>query len=326
MANLSFLAAYRLWLLVLPIALLVAYVAMQLRRRGYVVKFTNLDLLDTVAPKRPGWRRHLPAAALVLGLIAGVVAFARPAVASVEADKSAVVMLAIDTSLSMDATDVSPSRVSAAKEAAGSFLSSVPKGVKVGVVSFSETARQVIAPTDNLAAVQQTIDRLQLGQGTAIGEAVFTSLDTIDQTFKQDDAKAKRADGQPAPATIVLLSDGETTAGRPNDEAAAAAKKAGVPVNTIAFGTDAGTVKAPDGSTVGVPVNKAELASLARATGGQTLTAASADQLKQVYEKLGEGVTTEPITREVTDWFTFAAILIIALAAAGSLLWFSRLP
>lgn len=324
MANLSFLAAYRLWLLVLPLALLVAYVVLQRGRRSYAVRFTNLDLLDIVAPDRPGWRRHLPAAALVLGLAAGVVAFARPAVASEVADKNAVVMLAIDTSLSMEATDVAPSRVKAAKVAAGSFLESVPKGVKVGVVSFSDTARQAIAPTDNLAAVQRTIDRLQLGQGTAIGEAVFTSLETIDETFQRDGSEP--ASGEKAPATIVLLSDGETTSGRPNDEAAAAAKKAGIPVNTIAFGTDRGTVTAPDGQTVGVPVNKAELADLARSTGGETLTAATANQLEQVYEKLGAAVTTEPITREVTDWFTFAALAMVALAAAGSLLWFSRLP
>jgi Ca-activated chloride channel family protein len=324
MANLSFLAGYRLVLLVLPVALLVTYVLLQFRRRSYAVKFTNLDLLDTVAPDRPGWRRHLPAAALVVGLVAGVVAFARPAVASEQAAENAVVMLAIDTSLSMEATDVAPSRVKAAKEAAGAFLESVPKGVKVGVVAFSDNARQAIAPTDNLAAVQRTIDRLQLGQGTAIGEAVFTSLDTIEQTFQREEAD--RPADKKAPGTIVLLSDGETTSGRPNDEAAAAAKKAGIPVNTIAFGTDKGTVTAPDGQTVGVPVNKGELADLARSTGGETLTAATADQLKQVYEKLGQAVTTEPITREVTDWFTFAALLMVALAAAGSLLWFSRLP
>ncbi|HEX9258932.1 MAG TPA: VWA domain-containing protein [Acidimicrobiales bacterium] len=325
MDNLSFLAASRLWLLALPMAFLGAYVVSQLRRRGYVVKFTNLDLLDAVAPKRPAWRRHLPASALVVGLAAAVVAFARPAVADEVASSNAVVILAIDTSLSMKATDVAPSRVTAAKEAAGSFLASVPDGVKVGVVAFNDSARQAIAPTANLAAVQRTIDRLALGQGTAIGEAVFTSLDAIEETFETGQT-ADRPAGQPAPGTIVLLSDGETTAGRPNDEAAAAAKKAGIAVNTIAFGTDKGTVMTPDGETVGVPVNKADLADLARSTGGQTLTATNADQLKQVYEALGKAVTTEPVTREVTDWFTFAALVIVALGAAGSLLWFSRLP
>jgi len=330
MPDLSFLAADRLWLLVLPLVLLAVYVVSQVRRRGYVVRFTNLDLLDSVAPKRPGWRRHLPAAALVIGMIAAVVAFARPAVADEVASESGVVILAIDTSLSMQAADVSPSRVSAAKEAAGSFLASVPKGVKVGVVSFHDTARVAIAPTDNLDAVQRTIDRLALGQGTAIGEAVFTALDTIDQTFQQgndkgDGASSAAKDGA-APGTIVLLSDGETTVGRPNDEAADAARQAGIPVNTIAFGTDHGEVTAPDGETVGVPVNKEDLAKLASATGGQTLTATTGDQLKQVYEKLGQAVSTEPVTREVTDWFTFVALLFVAVAAAGSLLWFSRLP
>jgi Ca-activated chloride channel homolog len=325
MSDLSFLAPLRLWLLVVPLALLVLYLVVQRLRRGYAVRFTNLDLLDKVAPDRPGWRRHLPAALLLFGLVVGTVAMARPAVAQEKATKGSTVVLAMDVSLSMEATDVSPSRVAAAKDAAGSFLKNLPDGVKVGVVAFDGSASTAIEPTDNKAAVQRTIDRLRLGEGTAIGEAVFAGLDEISAANQNADGKST-TDGKGAPGAIVLMSDGETTQGRPNDEAAQAAKKAGVPVSTIAFGTDAGTVTAPDGSTVNVPVNASALADLANGTGGRALTAATAEQLQKVYSDLAKSVKTEKVTREITDWFTIAAMAFVVLAAAGSLLWFSRLP
>ncbi len=324
MTAISFLSAPRLWLLALPVALAVAYVIVQRRRRGYVVRFTNLDLLDEVAPERPAWRRHLPALAVLAGVIAGVVAFARPAVADEVARDDTVVVLAMDVSLSMEATDVSPTRIEAAQEAARSFLDTVPDGVKVGVVAFDESARQVLAPTDRREAVERTIERLELGEGTAIGEAVFTSLQTIEDAF--DAAEGGGDEGGAAPATIVLLSDGETTAGRPDDEAAAAAREAGIAVSTIAFGTDAGTVTGPDGEEIPVPVNRQALAELAASTGGRSLQAASLDELREVYEDLGSSVRTEPLTREVTEWFVLAAVVLVSLAAVGSMRWFGRLP
>ena len=206
------------------------------------MRFTNVALLDEVAPDRPGWRRHLPAAVLVLGVIAATLGFAKPAVADVDDERSGVVILAIDTSLSMEATDVAPSRFKAAKDAAKVFLDNVPEGVRIGVVGFDGQARQLLAPTDNTDAVARTIDRLQLGEGTAIGEAVATSLGTISDTLEQDTETTTTTAGEDdeAPATVVLLSDGETTVGRPNDEAAALAEEQGVPVHTIAFGTDRG--------------------------------------------------------------------------------------
>jgi Ca-activated chloride channel family protein len=319
----SFLSASRLWLLVVPVVLAVAYVVVQRRRRGYVVRFTNLDLLDEVAPQRPAWRRHLPALAVLTGVLAGVVAFARPAVADEVARDDTVVVLAMDVSLSMEATDVSPTRIDAAKEAARSFLDTVPDGVKVGVVAFDESARQVLAPTDRREAVERTIERLELGEGTAIGEAVFTSLQTIEDTF--DAVTSGTGDGR-APATIVLLSDGETTAGRPDDEAAAAARSAGIAVSTIAFGTDAGTVTGPDGEEIPVPVNRQALAELAATTSGRSLQAESLEELREVYEDLGSSVRTEPVTREITEWFVLAAVVLVSLAAVGSMRWFGRLP
>ena len=201
--------------------------------------------------------------------------FAKPARAEEVASKGGVVMLAIDTSLSMEANDVSPSRIDAAKAAATSFLKSLPDGVRVGVVGFDGSSHILLDPTSDGAAVQRTIDRLQLGEGTAIGEAVFSALEAINTP---DPAAT---DGGSAPSTtapkpedgkltgaIVLLSDGETTEGRPNDEAAKAATAAGVVVNTIAFGTDSGVVTGPDGSQIPVPVNRDALRTLADQTGG----------------------------------------------------------
>lgn len=338
MSDLSFLEPSRLWLLLLPIGLVIAYLVVQRHRRRYAVRFTNMALLDEVAPDKPGWRRHVPALVLSLGVVAATLAFARPALADQVTDKNGVVILAIDTSLSMQATDVQPNRLAAAKAAAKAFLDNVPDGVKIGVVGFDGEATQLLAPTANTEAVARTIDKLQLGEGTAIGEAVYTSLSAIEATLDREAAKAGPQTGAtttaPAagasaksPATIVLLSDGETTVGRSNDQAAKAAEAQDVPVHTIAFGTDGGSVRTPDGQTVNVPVNRQALQKLARQTGGRYFPAASAEQLKQVYEQLGKSVTTTtPVEKEIGDWFTGASIALLGLAAAGSLLWFSRLP
>ena len=171
------------------------------------------------------------------------------------------------------------------------------------------------------------IDRLTLGGGTAIGEAVFTGLDDIAAAFDQpaDGSQAQTQDGSAPPATIVLLSDGETTQGRDNSEAAQAATAAGISVQTIAFGTDHGTVEA-QGQRISVPVNAEALAQLAEDTGGQTYPADSASKLTDVYEKLGRSVETEKETDELAPWFVGGAMAMVTLAAIGSLLWFNRLP
>ena len=327
MIALAFLAPARLVLLVLPIILAVAYLVVQARRRRYALRFTTLDLLDEVAPDRPGWRRHLPAAVLLAGTVAATLAVARPAVAKEFSEPQRIVVLAIDTSLSMQATDVAPSRLDAAKAAAADFLGTVPDGVAVGVVAFDSEARQLIQPTTNLDAVRRTIERADLGQGTAIGEAVFLALDSIEAASDQFGSDETRAADAPPAGTIVLLSDGETTDGRPNDEAAAEAKAQGITVNTIAFGTDSGSIEDPlTGVQVPVPVNDSALADLARTTGGETLRAETAAELSKVYENLGRSLQTDVERREVTDWFAGAALLLLVFAATGSLFWFGRLP
>jgi Ca-activated chloride channel family protein len=273
-------------------------------------------MLDEVAPDRPGWRRHLPAVGLIFAVIVATLAFARPVIAGEGVETSKLVVLAIDTSISMEATDVPPSRIDAARAAAGVFLDSVPDGVAVGVVGFDGFARQLIAPTDNLEAVRRiidaSIDQQSLGEGTAIGEAVFLGIGAIESAS----AAGENSTG--------LTED--TTTGRSNDEAASAARGAGIPVHTVAIGTGSGVISDGLLGTVPVPVDEAALEQLAHQTDGQALTAATADQLSDVYASLGQSVTVEREQIEIGDWFAGAAVALLGLAGLGSLLWFGRLP
>lgn len=315
---LTFLSRGHLWLLLAVTGLVAGYVVMQLRRKEYAVRFTNLALLDSVAPKRPGWRRHLPATAFALAMIAMVTAFARPARPVKVPRERATVVMAIDVSLSMEATDVTPTRIVAAQEAAKSFVDIVPSRLNLGLVAFSGVAQVLVPPTTDHTLLKRAIDTLQLGPRTAIGEAIFASLGSI--------ASVPSAPGQaPAPGRIVLMSDGETTVGRPNDQAAKAANDAKVQISTIAFGTDGGTV-AVEGRNIPVPVNRAALAQVADATGGHAFEATTAKELRRVYSDIGSSIGYRTEQREVTSWVVGLALVFALGAAAGSLLWTSRLP
>ncbi len=314
----SFLAAHRLWFLLAVAALAACYVVLQFRRRRYAVRFTNLALLESVAPRRPGWRRHLPAAAFLLMLGSLVIAFARPTGLVNVPRERATVVVAIDTSISMMADDVEPTRHVAAKEAAERFVDRLPDQYNVGLVAFSGSAQVLVSPTTAHHDVRRAIQRLSLGPRTAIGEAIFASLDSMA-------ALPDGPGGEPPPARIVLLSDGETTAGRSNEEASEAARTAGVPVSTIAFGTDEGTVTVGDRS-VRVPANRPALRAIADDTNGSFFEASSGDELRDVYEDIGSSVGYTKERREIGSRFVGAALLLAALAAAGSLLWSSRLP
>lgn len=325
MNDFGFLAPVRLVLLALPFALGIAYLLMQARRRRYAIRFTTLDLLDEVAPDRPGWRRHITAIGLLVAVVAATLAFARPVVAAETTEAQQLVILAIDMSLSMQASDVAPTRMDAAREAAGAFLDTVPEGVAVGVVGFDGRARLLISPTTRLDAVRRTIDReSDLGEGTAIGEAVFLALDAIDDAAARVDNED--VDGAKPVGTVVLLSDGDTTSGRPNDEAAAEARDRNIAVHTIAFGTDDGSIEDPFGGRISVPVNKEALEQLAFQTEGRSLTAVTAAELSQVYEDLARSVQVEVVHTEVSDWFAGGALVLLTLAGAASLAWFGRLP
>ncbi len=320
-STLAFLDPARLWLLLGVAALAVLYVLAQRRRRTYAVRFSTLPLLDKVAPRRPAWRRHVPAAAFLACIALLVLAFARPEADTRVPRERATVMIAVDTSISMQATDVEPSRFEVAQEAAADFVDELPEDFTVGLVSFAGDATLAVAPTRDHGAVVAGVERLRLGPSTAIGEAVYTALDAV----ASEAASVQGADGAPAPARIVLLSDGTNTVGRGPQEAAAAAVEAGVPVSTIAYGTPEGVVET-QGQLVPVPVDAPALAELAEATGGQAYEAASDDELGDVYEDIGDSIGYRTERREVTTWFVGAALLLALGAAAASLRWFARLP
>lgn len=315
-SDLMFLAPERFALLLVPLALAALYLVRQRRRQAYVIRFTDPALIDSVAPRRPGLRRHLVAAVYLVATALLVVAAARPALAT-EVPNEPTVVLAFDTSISMEATDVAPSRIVAAREAAHRFIEVVPPGVRVGLVAFDETARVVIPPTSSKEVLDRAIDRLTLGRGTAIGEAIYTSLDLL-----ASDASAEEAEGA---GSIVLMSDGDTTVGRPEGPAARDAERRGVKISTIAFGTDQGTVVV-DFMTVPVPVDREALRDIAETTGGEVFEAESAEEIVSVFEDLGEGVGTRTEPREIADGLAIAALVAAAAAAAGSLAWFSRIP
>jgi Ca-activated chloride channel homolog len=313
----------RLWLLLVVGALAVAYVLVQQRRQQYAVRFTNLDLLDSVAPRRPGWRRHAVAVAALLALTGLVVSLARPAHTVRVPRGHGVVMLTVDVSASMTATDVAPSRIDAAKSAAREFVKQVPSGFQVGLVAFDRSASVLAPPTNDHATVIDAIESLSPGPGTATGEGIYTALEAIQtnasdvkpaqQTTKKDDLAA----------TIVLLSDGAQTTGRPLTDAAQAAKDAGVPISTIAYGTANGTVEV-QGQVVPVPADPQAMAQVARTTGGSAFQAASASELRSVYKDIQGRVGYTTKTKDISLVFVAMAVVALLLAVGGSLFWSNR--
>jgi Ca-activated chloride channel homolog len=318
----TFLSPGWLWLLLGVAALLIVYLVLQLRRRAYAVRFANLDLLGKLAPKRPGWRRHLAFAALLLALASLTTAMAKPTKDTKVPRDRATVMMAIDVSLSMRAEDVSPNRLEAAQAAAKEFVGLLPPRINLGLVTFSGTATVAVSPTTDRASVLRAIDNLELAERTAIGEAIFSCLDSI-KTFQAQLQGTDPSEGN-APARIVLMSDGSNTWGRSPEQAVGAAKQAAVPVSTIAFGTDTGYIDL-EGQRVVVPVDHEKLKEIADGTGGSYYAAASAEQLSSVYRDLGSqiGYTTE--RREITTWFVGVGLLFAFGAAGLSLLWSNRL-
>jgi Ca-activated chloride channel homolog len=315
----SFQVAWRLWLLVTVGVLAGAWVAAARRKRRDALRFTNVGLLDVVAPRKPTWRRHVPPILFLAALTALIFGFAKPVRAVQIPDERATIMLAVDTSLSMQAEDVAPSRLAAAQEAANHFVDELPEGIDLGLVSFNGAATVAVAPSEDRDAVRNAIDGLELGEATAIGEAIYASLDAIE-------AAPGGENGEPPPARIVLMSDGETTVGRPNEEAAQAAAEAAVPVYTIAFGTPDGVITAADGLVQPVPVAPGPLRDIAETTNGQAYEADSLPQLTAVYNDIGSVVGYRDEDRDVSGWFVGFGVLLLAAAGAGSLVWNQRLP
>jgi Ca-activated chloride channel family protein len=335
----SWLSPERLWLLAVA-ALIAGYVFAQRRRSRYAVRFTNLKLLDRVAPKRPGWRRHVPAALFVgmLGLL--VVGFARPQ-AEVEVPRErATVLVAVDVSRSMLADDVAPDRLSAARTAALEFVGELPEQFNVGLVGFAGSASVFVPPTTDRGAVTAGIGRLEEGSagqaGTAIGDAIATSLDSIrpiERSVGGDESDESSNNGRSndrsgaetaelPPARVVVLSDGANTAGQDPNAAAQLATQLGVPVDAISFGTASGVIEGGQA----VPVDGQTLQSVAEATGGNYFEAGSVDELRAAYADIGSLIGFETEVQDVSARFIGAGLVFAVLAALASMFWFARFP
>jgi Ca-activated chloride channel homolog len=334
-----------LWgLLALPLAL-PAYVFSQRRRARYAVRFTNLDLLANVVQRTPGWRRHLPAALYLLALGALIVSLARPHATVLVPREEATVILAMDISGSMNATDVTPSRMDAAKQAATSFGRQLPNSFRIGLVSFASSANTVLMPTSDRTAVTSAINSLQAEGGTAMGDAIeralavnravtasspptATPLPRSGSATATTSVQAPRQD-QP-PTVILLLSDGASTTGRVEPlDAARDAKQVGIPIYTIALGTEGGVVDVPIAGRprrLAVPPDPATLRQIADATGGRFFSAPNEQDLQAVYRNLASRVGFAPEQREITAAFAGAALVLMASGGALAVWWFNRFP
>jgi Ca-activated chloride channel homolog len=309
-----------LTLLVVPIAV-AGYLWVQRRRVRYAARFTNLDLLGNIVDSAPGWRRHLPPALAIAALAALAIALARPHATVAVAREQSTVVLAMDSSASMTATDVEPTRLDAATSAASAFVNDLPERFRVGLVSFSSSASVLQAPTRDRESVIRSLQSIQGDAGTALGDAILRSVEL-----------APNAGAAPSgsPFSVLLLSDGANSAGADPMEAVAAAKRAGVQINTIAFGNDAGTVEVIDDTgvtrTVPVPPDPATLRQIAAETGGRYFEAPTAADLRSVYEQIGSQVAHGNEDREITAVFAGAGGVLLLIGGALSALWFGRIP
>jgi Ca-activated chloride channel family protein len=309
------------------------------RRARYAVAFTNLDLLASViAQRRRPWRRWVPLALFLLALAAASTALARPrATVSVTSSQATVVLL-VDVSGSMRAADVKPSRLGAAQHAMGAFADRVPKGVKIGLVSFSTGPNVLVVPTTDRDVLHEGIDLLSPEAGTAIGDGLGVAVEVVKSAVRG----APRGKDGKLPGAIVLLSDGAQTRGVLTPlEGAARARNAGIRVFTVALGTDHGTLgfgpfggyglgggfgNGPGGRRFPVRPDPVTLAAIAHATDGQTFRATSASKVDSIYKQLGKSIAHHNATREVSSWFTGLAALLLIGSLGAALITGERLP
>jgi Ca-activated chloride channel family protein len=317
----SFSSPYTLlWLLAIP-ALVALYAGRERRRGRFAARWGRLALLPNLIDRAPGRRRHLPVAVLLAALAALIVGVARPHATVTVPREEATVLLAVDTSRSMGATDVYPSRLAAAQRAASHFVDQVPKKFRIGVVSFSSRAQIGVAPTEDRELVHQAIDLLRGGEGTALGDAVLLSA--------RLGLRERTGDGLVPPTSVLLISDGARDGGRTAPRAAAQqARKLHVPVYTVLLGTPGGTVRhqLPGGFTeiIRVPPSPATLQLVARTSGGEFFRAATDRQLRAVYERLGSRLGHKTTSREITDVFAGGAAALMLVGAGLSAFWFRR--
>ena len=339
----TFLWPQMLWgLLALP-GLVVAYVWLLRRRKRETLRYASLSLVKQALGRHRAWRRHLPPALLWLAIGLLLLAAARPAMVLTLPSSHKTVVLAMDVSGSMRATDVRPDRITAAKEAAKSFVAELPRGVRIAVVQFAGTAAIVQAPTLSRDDVAAAIDRFQLQRGTAIGSGIVLSLATIfpdggidlSQITGQREMPADPNDPprpDPAPvapgsydsAAIVLLTDGQRTAGPDPLEAAKMAADRGVRVYTVGVGTKEGETIGFEGWSMRVRLDEDTLRSIATITRADYFYAGTAADLKKVYQGLSTRMIVEKKETEVSALLAAAAALLVAVAAGLSVWWFGR--
>jgi Ca-activated chloride channel family protein len=309
-------------LIVVP-ALVALYVVRERRQTEYAARFTTPGLLPNLVDSSPGWRRHLPLALLLAALTAMVVGVARPhAQVSVQREE-ATVILAVDTSLSMRADDVRPTRLRAAKKAARAFLEQLPEKFRVGVIGFSGRAYVALPPAEDRALARTALRSLKPGEGTSLGDAVALAT--------QLGRRQRAADGAIPPTAILVISDGAQMSGRTAPGTAAArARSLRIPVYAIVLGTDDGviTVSLAGGfeAQIRVPPSPDTLRLVTQITGGQLFRAANDKRLRQVYEKLGSRLGHRRQEREITDFFAGGSAALLLFGGVLSALWFRRVP
>jgi Ca-activated chloride channel family protein len=297
-------------------ALAGVYVWMQRRRKLYTVRFTNLSLLRDVVGTAPGLRRHIPPVLFLVGLAALLISLARPTMVLAVPRSGADVVLVLDVSGSMAATDLQPTRLGAATSAARQFIDSLPDGARVGVVSFSQGANVVAPLSSDKARAENALQRLTPNGGTAIGDGLSAALTQLSHGS---------GDGQADddPGLVILLSDGESNFGQAPASVAAKASQQGVQVDTVGIG-QRGTQAYVDRQPVGL--DEATLQNIASTTGGQYFYAADAGQLAQIYSQLSSHVSWVPQRTEITALVSGLAAAFFLVAGALSMRWFGRLP
>jgi Ca-activated chloride channel family protein len=333
-----------LWLLLALPALVVAYVFVLRRKKKYALRFASLDIVKEAMGRGVGFRRHVPPLLFLAALAVMILAIARPAATVTLPSQHETVILAMDVSGSMRATDVEPNRLVAAQNAAKAFVAEQPENVRIGVVAFAGTATLAQAPTRNREEVVAAIDRFQLQRATAIGSAILVSLATIFPnsgidvaTFSYDAAKTKAGGGTGASsvppvrpgsynaAVIILLTDGQRTTGPDSIQAARLSADRGVRIYTVGIGTTAGETIGFDGWSMHVRLDEETLKTIADVTRGEYFYAGNAVDLKKVYQTLNSKLVLETKKTEVTALFAAVAAIVVLLSALLSLLWFNRI-
>jgi Ca-activated chloride channel family protein len=304
-------------LALLPLAI-AAYVLAQRRRRRFAIRYTNVDILASVAGR--SWARHIPAALALLALTALLIALGRPERTVAAPQRQGTVMMVTDTSGSMDATDVAPSRLKAAQVAARALTKKLPEQFRLGLVSFNNAAEQLVAPTTDRSQVNAAIDGLKVHGSTAMGDGLQLGLQAARTRVTDTGGKAHRV-----PAVLVLLSDGKSERGAEPVDIADQAKKLKIPIYTIALGTQQGVLNR-NGKSIPVPPDNVTLRDVAETTGARFFAAPSATRLETIYENLGTRFSTRKEKQEVTAAFAGAALVLLLAGGILSLLRTGRIP